>query len=375
LVVGGTISGGAGMGSFRNRIINGDMRIAQRGTSSTTVGYGSVDRWSTSSSVVGTVTQSQQTLVSSDAPYQLGFKNSVRYTITTPLTSVTYQYQGQGIEGYNILDLNWGTSYGSPVTISFWFRSNVPTGSTMCCTFVPNGSGGASALCRFTFNFTLISSGNWQYVTYTIPPPPSGLGVITNTITSGLNIYIHSLFTVYLTSVPGTWEGPAAGMFNVGSTAAYQWWNNAGNYIEFTGVQLERGTVATPFEVRNYAQELALCYRYYQQFQGTSDPYHTFALGQCVSGTQAWTYFRFLQPMRTPPTLTSSAVSNFCLNNSTAGAIYPLTALAINANDSSGVECARLDATASTAVLTAGNATLLRGNNTTSAYIGLNAEL
>ena len=261
LVVSGTISGGAGMGSFRNRIINGDMRIAQRGTSATTVGYGCVDRWTTASSVSGgTVTQSQQTLAASDTPYQLGFRNSLRYTITTPLTGVSYQYQRQSIEGYNVLDLNWGTSFGSPVTISFWFRSNMPTGSTMCGSFSPILSGGVNA--RFTYNFTLQSSGQWQYVTYTVPPPPNS-GAITQTNSTGITVDIMSFYIGNLTSVPGTWETGAA-MYNFGSTAAAAnpWWTAAGNFIEFTGIQLEKGTLASPFEFRPYATELALCQRY-----------------------------------------------------------------------------------------------------------------
>ena len=379
LVVGGTISGGAGMGSFRNRIINGDMRIAQRGTSNvfpSSVGSGStfyptvdrfrVDYWFTT----GSMTTTQQSLVASDTPYQLGLYNSLRFTINSPflIQSSTYWLPAQTIEGYNCTDLNWGTSFGVPVTVSFWFRSNLTSGSILPVCLINTGS---PSYCSYVSQFTTTAPGTWQYVTLTVPPPPNGSPWNLGTNVQGIYLYIGGFSPVIATGTLNTWQ-IANYKSSVGTT---NWLLNAGNFIEFTGVQLERGTVATPFEVRNYAQELALCYRYYQQFQGTSDPYHTFALGQCVSGTQAWTYFRFLQPMRTPPTLTSNAVSNFCLNNAAGNVLYPLTALAINANDSSGVECARLDATASTAVLTAGNATLLRGNNTTSAYIGLNAEL
>jgi hypothetical protein len=147
------------------------------------------------------------------------------------------------------------------------------------------------------------------------------------------------------------------------------------DYFDITGVQLEKGSVATPYEIRPYATELALCQRYYQQFTSSSDSYHTYAIGQCYNTTSAWTYFRFLQVMRTPPTLVSNAASNFCLSNASTGANFTVTSLAINASDSSGVECARLDATASGASLVAGNATFLRNNGTILGYIGLNAEL
>jgi hypothetical protein len=130
----------------------------------------------------------------------------------------------------------------------------------MCGSFSGNFSG--SLLARFTYNFTLQSSGQWQYVTYTVPPPPN-IGAITTTNGGGIIVDIMSFYIGYITSVPGTWETGAA-MYNFGSTAAVAnpWWNNAGNYIEFTGVQLEKGTVATPFEFRPYATELQLCQRY-----------------------------------------------------------------------------------------------------------------
>jgi hypothetical protein len=373
LVVSGTISGGAGMGSFRNRIINGDMRIAQRGTSNVITGPTSayvqtylIDRFNVQTTLTtGTITQTQQTLTASDTPYQLGFLNSMRVTTTVPCTSYSLITPLHQIEGYTISDFKWGTSFGSPVTVSFWFRSNAPTGSVFSSSMTNYGYGNMS----YIYPFTLIQSGYWQYVTYTAPPPPNGSTWLTGN-NGCLGVYVGCSFPGTSTSTVNAWNSTSYGY-----SAQYNWPLYAGNYVEWTGVQLEKGTVATPFEVRPYATELQLCQRYYQQFQGSSDPYHTFALGQCVSGTQAWTYFRFLQPMRTSPTLTSNAVSNFALINAAGNAAYPLTALAINVNDSSGVECARLDATASTAVLTAGNATLLRGNNTTLGYIGLNAEL
>jgi hypothetical protein len=371
LVVSGTISGGAGMGSFRNRIINGDFSIDQRNagasfivTTAAAKTY-TLDRWF-GWTILGSKFSVQQTSV---VPLGLGFKNSVLVTSLSGVAALTGYYYGFGqyIEGYNIADLNWGTSYGSPVTVSFWVRSSIAGSYSLQL------GGGVAFLPSYIVQYTVSAADTWQQIVSTIPPPPSGYTAnFPSTTAASLRLWwdLGSSDVTY-GGAAGGWV--AADKLRVPGTTSLLATYGATMYL--TGVQLEKGTVATPFEVRNYAQELQLCQRYYQQFQGTSDPYHTFALGQCVSGTQAWTYFRFLQPMRTPPTLTSSAVSNFCLNNSTGGVLYPLTALAINANDSSGVECARLDATASTAVLTAGNATLLRGNNTTSAYIGLNAEL
>jgi hypothetical protein len=374
LVVSGTISGGAGMGAFRNRIINGDMRIAQRGTSSTTVGYATVDRWGSSSSVSGgTITQSQQTLVAADTPYQMGFRNSLRYTVTTPLTGVAYEYQQQVIEGYNVSDLNWGTSFGTPITVSFWFRSNAPTGSTMCSSIVPVGSGVNG---RFTFNFTLNSSGTWQYVTATIPPPPTALGAMVGGTAAALVLHIHSMYVTYLTSTPGSWETGAA-VYNIGSTGAYQWWNNAGNYIEFTGVQLERGTVATGFEQRPFATELALCQRYYYQWSSAiSGSYGAFGFGVQSGFNQLNFIVQYPVTMRSnlnsTANFSNSAMSTFQLNSG-GGAPGTLNSFAFQ-TDASTPHTGRFVINTGSAG-TAGLSIEIRANNTTAAFLGFSAEL
>jgi len=267
LVVGGTISGGYGMGQFRNRIINGDMRIAQRGTSNV-VGVGQanyiIDRFYTPIYNSGTLnlTQTQQTLTASDTPYQLGIKYSLRVTSTNGGTIGINAFVIQGIEGQNGIDLNWGTPFGIPVTLSFWFRTNAVAGTVFCGRFL-----NAAAAASYNFQYTATStSGQWQYVTFTIPPPPNGSSwAIDNT--GGIYLYLwgHQISPGGngLTSSPFTWlSGNYAGTY---AAAATPWWLYTGNYIEFTGVQLEKGTVATPFEFRPYGTELALCQRYYEK--------------------------------------------------------------------------------------------------------------
>jgi hypothetical protein len=91
----------------------------------------------------------------------------------------------------------------------------------------------------------------------------------------------------------------------------YNWWNNAGNYIEFTGIQLEKGTVATPFEFRNYAQELALCQRYYYQItaQGSSGVQSliNWGIAYVRSAGNASIYYSLPVPMRAQPTFSATA--------------------------------------------------------------------
>jgi hypothetical protein len=259
LVVSGTISGGAGLGSFRNRIINGDMRIAQRGTSatmSTSVTYQTIDRWgSYVSASGGTITVAQRLLTASDTPWQVGFSNSYTVTVvsgaTTNLDNIPgYQY----IEGFNISDLKWGSSFGQPVTLSFWYRSNLPSGSVLSVPF--KNSGGTSS---YISTVTTIGANTWQYATATIPPPPNGTTwLTTNGVGINMSLFYFNNTGTTFTGAPNTW---LSGNY-VTAAGAYNWVQNAGNFIEFTGVQLEKGTVATPFEFRPFAQELALCQRY-----------------------------------------------------------------------------------------------------------------
>jgi len=273
LVTGGTVSAGNPL-MYRNRIINGDMRIAQRGTSNVVpsiaaevVPY-STDRWCVDASITtGTLTQSQISLVSSDTPYQVGFQYANRLYCTTSLTTFAWYGFLQRIEGINALDLNWGTSFGQPVTVSFWFRTNMPAGSQ-----VNVNIRSASYAISFNQNFTALGGGQWQYVTVTVPPPPNGSG--------GWSTYV-SLFLGG--GQPGSFTGISGwnGTNQWGIYGTYNWAQNAGNYVDFTGVQLEKGTIATPFEVRPYATELQLCQRYFE----TSFPQGTTPAQQLTAGS------------------------------------------------------------------------------------------
>jgi hypothetical protein len=174
----------------------------------------------------------------------------------------------QGIETINLADLSHGTPFGIPFTFSFWFRSNIPNGS-----LVPVGfQYYVTTYLSYVTQFTVTNSGGWQYVSFTVPPPPTIQGVVYPT-GGALYVGIASV-SINPTSTVNAWQSGAS--FNSWSgNWMYPWYSQAGNYIELTGVQLEKGTVATPFEFRNYAQELALCQRYMFQLspQDTAPSY------------------------------------------------------------------------------------------------------
>ena len=308
LVVGGTISGGAGMGMFRNRVINGDMRIAQRGGSLvlSTFSY-MADRFGcqfpTVSSGTPGFTYTVNSLTAVDTPFQLGFSNSITYTSTIGLSPsvviAAFPQIFHPIEGYNITDLNWGTSFGVPVTISLWFKSNSPSGSTFSVTII-NGLSTHFYAATFVYN----TSSIWQYVTLTIPPPPNGAVFYTDN-RYGLSITLFAQApSGFQTNSPNTWGTTSVRT----ARSCYPWMQTSGNYVQVTGVQLEKGTVATPFEFRPYATELALCQRYYyQESMPNVSNYNILCPMTIITGTTAVGVLKYPVTMRSNTvTLTSS---------------------------------------------------------------------
>jgi hypothetical protein len=258
-LAGGTLTGtlnvpslnGGHLAGSRNRIINGDMRVDQRNIGIAVIAQGYVvDRFRTDSDgLVGlTVTRSNI------AP--AGFKNSLSITIGTAdptLSSTDFAAVGQRIEGNNILDFGWGASGASSVTLSFWVRSSV-TG-----TFA-GGLSNASGIRSYVFTYTISSANVWEYKTITIPGVTHGIWE-TGT-TTGINVLWDLGSGSNYQQSPGSWNLTSFGACSTSTSVKLSATLNATFYI--TGVQLEPGTVATPFERRSYGQELALCQRYFE---------------------------------------------------------------------------------------------------------------
>jgi hypothetical protein len=247
----------------RNRIINGDMRIDQRNAGASVTPTGeqyTLDRW------VARVTAASKYSVQRNAgsvtpppgfTNYLGVTSQSAYTLTG---NENYNIE-QIIEGFNVADLNWGTASAVPCTLSFWVRSSL-TG-----TFGGSIATTRTAVWVMPFTYTISSANTWTYVTVPVTAPTTTGGAETdNTAGVFLRFGLGSI-------------GTAAG----GSNGV---WTNAGNFVQpsgtvsvvgtngatflLTGVQLEPGTVATPFERRSYGQELALCQRYYEKSYAAS---------------------------------------------------------------------------------------------------------
>lgn len=240
---------------FRNRIINGDMRIDQRnaGAAVTVNGY-TVDRFSIFNNTDGAFSIQQD----SSAPN--GFAHSLKATATTAdgtLTTTQHLVITQSIEGFNVSDLGWGTANAQPVTLSFWVRSSL-TG-----TFGGSlrSSGGGRSY-PFTYSISVVDT--WEKKSITISGDTTGTWLTTN----GIGIQIgFSLGAGPDRSGPvDAWASAnytsATGAVSVIGTLNATW--------QITGVQLEAGTVATPFEFRSIGQELGLCQRYLPAFNATT---------------------------------------------------------------------------------------------------------
>jgi len=241
--------------SNRNMIINGAMQVAQRGTSVSSIssGYNTIDRWAMSfdgdnDNLVLNMEQS------SDAPD--GFNNSLKLTVATPETAVATDEQASiqyRIEAQDLQGLAFGTSTAKSLTVSFWVKSSV-TG-----TFALNAHN-IDANRIITETFSIDASNTWEYKAITIVGDASGSFNNDNGIGLQLTFFLMAGPDREGTSAD-TWrsylkDALATGINNNLCTTS-------GATFQITGVQLEVGDTATPFEHRSYGDELAKCQRYY----------------------------------------------------------------------------------------------------------------
>jgi hypothetical protein len=243
---------GGPLAGTRNRIINGDMQIDQRNAgASTSLSDATyyLDRYR------GVATQGSKANVVQSSTAPAGFSNSLLVTSSSAysITSSDIFAIQQRIEGFNFSDFGWGAAGAASITLSFWVRSSL-TG-----TF-----GGAllnSAQNRsYPFTFSISAANTFELKSITIAGDTSGTWIgATNGIGAIVCFGLGAGATYSGTA--GAWSGSA--FYSATGATSVVGTNGATFYI--TGVQLEPGSTATPFERRSYGQELALCQRYYQK--------------------------------------------------------------------------------------------------------------
>jgi hypothetical protein len=315
-----SFGGTAAMSSsfLRNRIINGDMRIDQRNAGAavtvTNAGQYTVDRWQSYQSIATSKFTVQQNAGAVTPPS--GFSNYAGCTSSSAYSIGAGEYFvfWQKIEGFNFSDMGWGTAGAKTVTLSFWAYSSL-TG-----TF--GGSIQNSAQNRnYNFSYTISSANTWTAISVTIAGDTTGTWVgSTNGI--GAQIFFGIGAGTSAVGAANTWGATAlfgvTGQVNIIAT------NGATFYI--TGVQLEAGTVATPFERQIYSTQLAQCQRYYETTYfstsvavptNASNGYIPIPSAAVASGTQ-YAFIPFKVTKRASPTVTTYSYTSSTTSKASA---------------------------------------------------------
>ena len=303
---------------FRNRIINGDMRIDQRNagaaTANTISGY-TLDRWAVSQSTTGKlIAQRNAGSVTPPAGFSnyLGVTSQSAYSVGAGDYYMIYQM----IEGFNTADLAWGTASAQTVTLSFWVRSSL-TG-----TF--GGSLQNNATNRgYPFTYSISAANTWEQKTVTIAGDTTGTWETGNL--TGIRVQFGLGVGSTYSGTAGAWA--AANLITATGATSIVGTNGATFYI--TGVQLEAGTVASPFERRDYGRELMMCQRYYAKSYNVDVAPATNTGVSCLS-LRMWdstaarsalpTPTRYPVAMRATPTLTLYSINGNSGNISESGA-------------------------------------------------------
>jgi hypothetical protein len=353
--------GGSNNVTFRNKIINGACVIDQRnaGASVTPTGTNTytIDRWKfylSQSSKFST----QQNAGSVTPP--IGFSN---YLGVTSLSAYTVGASenfllSQVVEGFNTADLQWGTANAKTVTLSFWVRSSL-TG-----TF--GGAFGNTAGDRsYPFSYTISSANTWEQKSITVAGDTSGTWGTGNA--SSIFLYLNLGTGSTLSNTAGAW---VAGYY-ASATGATSVVGTNGATFYITGVQLEAGTTASPFEYRQYGTEFYLCQRYYAKLGANasgSSGYQAYGAGHNnANNTSQDFHLPFPQFMRVTPTIALSgsigvSANGSYINVNSIGGTY------------AGVSSCLLQ-TNTGAIGSAGQGAVLLSNADSTAFISLTAEL
>ena len=322
------INGGQ-IGGRRNIIINGAMNIAQRGTSSTSSSYQTVDRIiHTGTGWDEAMTQSQSDVASGTTPYTLGFRKAFKIQNGNQTSGAGASDElgiRYSIEAQDVANSGWNyTSSSSNITLSFWVKSSV---AQNFYAYLLSMDG---TIQRYAFETGALSADTWTKVTKTIPGN-SNITIDNNT-GEGFRIewrlFAGTDFTDSGVSL-NTWAAFASGTRTPDSTSTWYTTNDA--TFELTGLQLEVGSQATAFEHRSFAEEALLCKRYFQQIIGNGDLV-MFGSGRASGTSNALVPIQLAVPLRASPTLPTIAYSGWGISNAHTVTSYP-TVQSFNTTD------------------------------------------
>ena len=266
-----------------NRVINGDMRIDQRnaGASGSAINAYTVDRWTYGASQAGKGNWVRANAGIAGFPYCLAFTSATAYASVTS----DYFFFTQPIEADMISDFQWGTASAQPVTLSLW------AASTLTGTFSGAIRNGTTPQRSYPFTFSLPTASTWTRIVITIPGDTTGTWPLSG---NGVGLYVR-----FDLGTGATYRGPANAWANgdyFGATGAVSVVSTNAATFYVTGVKLEIGSVATPFNRQSLAKIMADCQRYYQALYTTIGGYG-------VTSTPIYGGYSFPVTMRAAPTV------------------------------------------------------------------------
>jgi len=357
------------IGGRRNIVINGAMQVAQRATSATgkgntDEGYFTVDRFRLdfAGSTAGRSTMTQETIT--DLP---GFANAIKLACTTADTSIASTEMGRlstRFEGQDLQQFKKGTSEAESITISFYVKGNANATYALDL-FDDDNTRQASQL------FSVTSS--WTRVVKTFAPDTTGAFDDNNARSLQMNIFFHAGSNLTSGTLNQTFNSNTNANRAVGITSFF---DSTDRTFFITGVQMEVGSVATPFEHRSFGEELQLCQRYlFKDQDGSGASFKRYAHGGASATTVASISFTIPTPLRAVPTLVLSGNVNTFMAFS-GGGNDALTGLIIATDDDAGTFNRAVELTATVGSgLVAGEQVSIISNNNTSTFISLDAEL
>jgi len=352
------------IGGRRNIIINGAMQVAQRGTSfnyTTTDAY-SLDRFridvtgGDNSAGAFTLTQAAVT----DLP---GFTKAMKFDVTTADTSIAagealnLSYR---IEGQDLQQLKKGTSEAEKFTISFYVKGTAKTYALEILDIDNN------RMNHQTFGVTT----SWNRVVLTFDGDTTGALDNNNERSLDLNFWFHAGST-YAGGTMATGWGTSSGTNANRAAGIGSLYSSTDNELFITGLQMEVGSVATPFEHRSFGEELALCQRYFYRWKTDGEAYSNLCIGGCISTSVARGVSQLPQIMRSNASVSSSGT--FRIVSMGSGNVR--TGITISINRGHTLQPYMDFSSSGGSNLTAGQTAEMGANNDNDSIIDFNAEL
>ena len=355
------------IGGRRNIVINGAMQVAQRGTTGTLNNGGSdfhsADRFFSSEegSFTGAFT------VSNDTDSPAGFSNSTKWDCTTADTTLGAGdsfFVDHKIEAQNLQQLSYGTSDALKMTLSFFIKSN-KTGTYVAWLYNYDANRQVSVL------YTISVANTWEHKTLTFPADTTGSFNNDNGVGMVIRFIMGSGTTYTSGTAPSAWQSLVDANRYVGQTVNLA--DSTDNSMNITGVQLEVGSQATPFEHRSFGEEKLLCGRYYQK-KGGEQVHSVLGHGYNHTTDDAIIFVPLTPEMRAVPTLDTGTLSKIRVTDQDAST-EAIGALTIGGTDSRTGMASLNAANITGDTQTAGEATALVCNNDADGYVAFIAEL